>query len=67
LAISAYALSVFAASLITAAKTGWRLLPLLPLVFPCYHFGYGVGFLKGIWDFVVRRRGAGESFQRLTR
>lgn len=25
--------------------------PLLPFVFACYHFGYGLGFLKGIFDF----------------
>ena len=62
-----YLLAVTIASVLTARKTEWRLLPILPLVFPCYHFGYGYGFLRGIWDFVLRRRGAGTSFQRLTR
>ena len=62
-----YLLAVAIASVLTARKTEWRLLPILPLVFPCYHFGYGYGFLRGIWDFILRRRGAGTSFQRLTR
>jgi glycosyltransferase involved in cell wall biosynthesis len=43
----------FGASLVTARKNGWRLLPLLPVVFAAYHFGYGLGFLRGVWDFVV--------------
>lgn len=64
--LSAYTLAVLAASIHTAARTEWKLLPLLPLVFPCYHFGYGYGFLRGVWDFVVRRRPRA-AFARLTR
>jgi len=37
-------LCVACASVVTAAKTEWKLLPVLPLVFGCYHFGYGFGF-----------------------
>jgi cellulose synthase/poly-beta-1,6-N-acetylglucosamine synthase-like glycosyltransferase len=29
---------------------------LLPLVFATFHFGYGLGYLKGILDFVILRR-----------
>ena len=65
--IVVYILGVLAASAITAAKTEWKLLPLLALVFPCYHFGYGLGFLQGIWDFVIGRKGARKSFSTLTR
>jgi len=65
--LSAYALALIVASLLTAAKTGGKLLPMLPLVFPCYHFGYGYGFLRGLWDFVIRRQGASVSFSKLTR
>jgi len=65
--LNAYVLAVVAASVVTAAKTEWKLLPLLPLVFPCYHFGYGYGFLRGTWDFVIRRRAPKQSFQALTR
>ena len=63
----AYASAVFVASVVTAAKTEWKLLPVLPLVFGCYHFGYGLGFLRGILDFVILRRGASVSFTKLTR
>lgn len=43
------------ASLHTAWRSRWRLLPLLPIVFGCFHFGYSLGFLRGLWDFVIRR------------
>ena len=43
------------------------LLPALPLVFWCYHFGYGYGFLRGLWDFVLFRRRPGDTFTALTR
>ena len=66
-ALAAYALCVLVASVVTAAKTEWKLLPVLPLVFGCYHFGYGFGFLRGILDFVILRRGASVSFTKLTR
>jgi len=66
-ALASYLLAVLVASVLTAAKTEWKLLPVLPLVFPCYHFGYGIGFLRGIWDFVILRRGASVSFTNLTR
>jgi hypothetical protein len=66
-ALGAYLLAVLAASLLTAAKAGWRLLPALPLVFPCYHFGYGWGFLRGVWDFVIRKKGPRKTFGTLTR
>lgn len=61
-----YALGMLMASAITAASAGWSLLPVLPLTFACYHVGYGSGFLIGIWDFVVRRKGSGR-FTQLTR
>jgi glycosyltransferase involved in cell wall biosynthesis len=62
-----YLLAVLAASLCTAATTEWALLPVLPLVFACYHFGYGFGFLRGIWDFVIRKVQPRASFSHLTR
>ena len=54
----AYALVLLFASVTTAARFGWDLLPVLPLTFATYHAGYGVGFLGGIYDFVLRRRTA---------
>jgi glycosyltransferase involved in cell wall biosynthesis len=67
LALGFYALALLGASVATAAKTEWKLLPLLPLVFVCYHFGYGIGFLHGIWDFLVRRAKPSPGFSHLTR
>jgi len=43
-------------SLMISAKNGWRYLLLLPLAFSTIHFSYGLGFLKGLWDFVILRR-----------
>ncbi|MGH7824081.1 MAG: glycosyltransferase family 2 protein [Candidatus Binatia bacterium] len=57
----------FFASSATAARHGWRFLPILPLVFACYHFGYGIGFLYGFIDFVVLRRAPSDAFSTLTR
>jgi glycosyltransferase involved in cell wall biosynthesis len=67
LTLGSYALALLVASVVTAAKSEWKLLPVLPLVFPCYHFGYGYGFLRGIWSFVICRKTPGEWAARLTR
>jgi succinoglycan biosynthesis protein ExoA len=65
--LAAYAAANLSASFVTAARRGWRFLPLLPLVFGCYHFGYGIGFLHGVIGFVILRHGASVAFTRLTR
>jgi succinoglycan biosynthesis protein ExoA len=62
-----YFVSNVVASFLTAARQEWKLLPLLPAVFACYHFAYGCGFLCGVWDFVIRRHGPGRTFTRVTR
>jgi ABC-type transport system involved in cytochrome c biogenesis permease component len=62
-----YFLVLVAASLFTTARTQWALLPVLPLVFPCYHFGYGYGFLRGILDFFVPPRRPNANFETLSR
>jgi succinoglycan biosynthesis protein ExoA len=56
-----------AAAVVTAKATGWRLLPVLPLVFACFHLGYGCGFLRGIWDFAILGRAAANRMSSLTR
>lgn len=66
-ALLSYLFAVLLASVHTAWKSEWRLFPVLPLIFPCYHIGYGWGFLRGVWDFVIRRRSAADSFTQLTR
>ena len=54
------------ASMITVREQ-WAYALKLPLVFACYHFGYGIGFLCGLIDFVVLRRAAADAFTGLTR
>jgi hypothetical protein len=65
--VSVYTLALVLASLQTAWRTKWKLLPALPLVFCCYHLGYGLGFLRGVLDFAVLKRSASASMTGLTR
>ena len=65
--VVAYAIGNLVASLVTAARHGWEYLPCLPVVFACYHFGYGIGFLRGVIDFVVLRRQPSAVFTQITR
>jgi succinoglycan biosynthesis protein ExoA len=53
------------AALHTAKLFSWNHLPKLVPIFACYHFGYGLGSLKGLLDFVLLRR-AGQA-TKLTR
>jgi cellulose synthase/poly-beta-1,6-N-acetylglucosamine synthase-like glycosyltransferase len=62
-----YIMLSLAASLSSASRSAWKLLPVLPAVVGCYHFGYGYGFLRGILDFVFRSRGNNSSFGTLSR
>ena len=52
---------------LTAAQKDYRLFPLLIATFPCFHIGYGYGFLRGICDFIILRRKPGHRFTLLTR
>jgi glycosyltransferase involved in cell wall biosynthesis len=65
--IGAYGLGLAVASLVTARRAGMDLLPVLPAVFWCYHFGYGYGFLRGLWDFAIRKKAPGAEYLALTR
>ena len=56
-----------AASVVAAQREGWKLFPLLPVVFACYHFAYGCGFLRGLCDFIIFRRRPGIAYTELTR
>jgi glycosyltransferase involved in cell wall biosynthesis len=47
----AYAILNIAAAIDAARKAGWRVLPLLPLVFSLLHCAYGLGFLFGLVRF----------------
>ena len=46
--LALYGIATVAASIHLAAGKGLDLLPLLPVVFCVYHFGYGGGFLSGL-------------------
>jgi len=65
--VGLYGICNLFASVLTAKHDGWYLLPVLPLIFGCYHCGYAWGFLRGVLDFVILRRKADASFARLTR
>jgi len=62
-----YGLASLTAAINTAKKEGWILLPIMPLVFACFHFGYGLGFLKGLLDFFILRRSPSRKMKVLTR
>lgn len=63
-----YLLSTVAASFLACRKDKlYGFLPVMPIVFGAYHFGYGYGFIKGIMDFVIFKRNAGKRFTALTR
>ena len=47
----AYALALMAASILSASKNGWRLLPVLSIAFAILHLAYGAGFLIGLMRF----------------
>jgi hypothetical protein len=62
-----YLAAVLFASLVTAARAEWKLLPVLPLAFCCFQLGYGYGFLRGIVDFVLLQKAPATRFVQLTR
>jgi hypothetical protein len=66
--LAAYAAANLLATLHTCATTGtFRYLPVIPIVFASYHVGYGYGFLRGVIDFLLLRRGSGAAFTAITR
>jgi succinoglycan biosynthesis protein ExoA len=65
--VAAYLLASTAASALASSRSSWRLFPVLPAVFACYHIAYGVGFLRGLVDFVLLRRSANRASTPLTR
>lgn len=66
--LALYAAANLTASLMTCAKLGnWKYLPVMPLVFGAYHFGYGSGFLAGLVDFVVLKNKGSKFFSSMTR
>jgi hypothetical protein len=66
--LASYAVANLVATVHTclAART-FRYLAVIPIVFASYHVGYGYGFLRGVVDFLLLRRGGGEAFTAITR
>jgi len=56
----AYAVAVISASMLSAGRNGWQLLPTLPIAFTVLHLAYGSGFLIGLLKF-WNRWGEGEN------
>jgi hypothetical protein len=65
--VAAYLFCSVCAAVKAAGGWGWDVLWLMPLVFASYHFGYGTGFMVGIRDFVITRRGARSFSRQITR
>jgi succinoglycan biosynthesis protein ExoA len=62
-----YTAAALAVSLVIAARTEWILLPVLPVIMWCFHFGYGYGFLRGFLDLVLLHNAPDTQFVQLTR
>lgn len=62
-----YTSALAVASILTARRTQWKALPVMPLVFCCYHFGYGIGFIRGFVERIIMRREASGDMVGLTR
>lgn len=66
--LGTYLLVNLAASLHTCATgTKLKFLPVMPLIFAAYHFGYGYGFLRGLIDFGLLKKRSQSSFAQMTR
>ncbi|MBU0713403.1 glycosyltransferase family 2 protein [bacterium] len=66
--LSLYFLSTIGASIIACISLSrWKYIPIMPVIFAAYHFGYGYGFLRGVLNFVVLKKTADKSFTQLTR
>ena len=66
--ISLYCSANICASLYACRnRENLKYLPVMPIVFSAYHFGYGYGFLRGIIDFLLLRKGGDTRFTKITR
>jgi len=65
--VGMYFICTLAGSVAVASRRGYHILPVLPVVFAMYHVGYGYGFWRGIWHFLILRRKPHGSFVTLTR
>lgn len=54
--IGLYVIINFFFSFFISIKNNVKLLPFLAISFPTLHFSYGLGYLKGIFDFIIFKR-----------
>ncbi len=56
------------ASVVTCRRLdNLKYLPAMPMVFAAYHFSYGWGFIRGVFDFILLKSAGRDSFGKLTR
>lgn len=68
LSLTLYFSATLLASLVTCRQPArFKFIPILPVIFSLYHFGYGYGFLRGLVDFIILRRSAPADFTRISR
>jgi succinoglycan biosynthesis protein ExoA len=65
--LGAYSTCNLAAAIMAGARRNIYLIPLLCVVFACYHVAYGYGFLRGIFDFLILRSEPKQAYSSLTR
>jgi glycosyltransferase involved in cell wall biosynthesis len=65
--LGAYTVCNATISLVAAPEENRKLFPSLMIVFAVFHFAYGYGFLRGIWDFIILRRRPSSKYTILTR
>jgi hypothetical protein len=53
---SAYLSANFLFSFRISLRKGLKYILALPIVFATLHFSYGIGYLKGIWDFFILKK-----------
>lgn len=53
LILASYTITNLAFSLKISLKKGLTYFFVLPVVFTTVHFGWGIGYLKGVWDFII--------------
>ncbi len=58
LVLGAYATATVACSTVVLLRHGVRVGLVIPAAFAVVHVSYGLGFLRGVWDFLVLRRPA---------
>ena len=53
--VTTYFTIAMIAAIDASRRFGWGLFWLMPLVFACYHVGYGLGFIVGLIDMLCAR------------